>query len=58
MGWEADQMKMEAMDWAYDSTVCPFHRIRHLNDQPYIVCEDGEDFHDWKPHGRFRGVPS
>lgn len=46
------------MRWAYDSIVCPHHGIRHLRDDPCPVCEDGEEFHNWKPCHRFRGTPT
>jgi hypothetical protein len=40
----ADDMQDQAMRWAYESVVCPKHDIRHLEDEPCPLCEDGEDF--------------
>lgn len=52
----ADDMWNEAQEWADDSVVCKLHGIHHLRRFPCEVCEDGEDFHDWIPHGSYRGV--
>lgn len=56
MGWHAEQMKDNAIRWAYESEVCPYHGVRHLEDEPCMVCEDGEEFHSdwWKPYGKYQ----
>jgi hypothetical protein len=49
MGEVAEDMMNEAMRWAYESVVCPVHDIRHLDDQPCPICEDGEEFYVEEP---------
>lgn len=55
MGDVADDMWNEAARWHDESVICPYHGVRYIPDYPCPVCEDGEEFHEWKPRGKFRG---